>query len=69
METREVKIEGGTKVLPKVVKPKERRIECGGDCGRRILYFFNPTGYCRRCAKKNRKRVLRIDNKRKRGTL
>jgi hypothetical protein len=69
METREVKIEGGTKILPKFIKPKERRFPCGGDCGRDILHFFNPTGYCRKCQKKNKRHAIRVDSKRRRGTL
>ncbi len=47
----------------------QRRVDCYGDCGRRILLFFNPDGYCRKCAKLNRARVLRMDNRKKRGTL
>ena len=47
----------------------ERRVDCYGDCGRRILLSFNPSGNCRKCTKLNKARALRMDNRKKRGTL
>lgn len=45
---------------------KGKRVSCAGGCGRRILLFYNPSNYCRKCSKKNRLAALKLDNKRKR---
>jgi hypothetical protein len=65
---KEIKDEGGTKIIEKIVKPRERRQPCG-ECGRGILYFYNPEGFCRKCKKIRTRRVIRMANRRARGTL
>jgi hypothetical protein len=36
------------------MQKKGKRQDCFGGCGRRILTFYNPTGYCRKCQRKYR---------------
>lgn len=40
--------------------PKGRRKPCFGGCGRNILPFYNPSGYCRKCRRKNELRALKL---------
>jgi hypothetical protein len=42
------------------------RVDCFGKCGRRIHAKYNPSGYCRKCQKRNALRALKISNKRRR---
>lgn len=50
----------------KRVKAKnDRRVECYGGCGKHILHFYNPSGYCRKCTRANRVKAERMDTKRR----
>ena len=48
---------------------RDKRQDCVGDCGRRILLRFNPDGLCRKCKRSMRRGAFRIDRRRARGTL
>ena len=48
---------------------RDRRQDCVGSCGRRVLIRFNPDGLCRKCKRALRRGALRTDNRRLRGTL
>ena len=39
------------------------RQDCFGECGRRISPHYNPSGYCRKCQRKNVLKALKLDNK------
>lgn len=43
--------------------PKGKRQACFGECGKMILLFYNPSGYCRKCQKRNALRVLKLEKK------
>jgi hypothetical protein len=45
---------------------KGKRQDCFGGCGRRVLPFYNPSGYCRKCQRKNARRALKLKNKQER---
>jgi hypothetical protein len=51
-------------IKPNVFKGQRR--DCFGGCGRRIALFYNPSGYCRKCQKRNALRALKLENKRRR---
>ena len=44
------------------------RVDCAGDCGRRILLYYNPGGLCRKCTRIMKRGLLRRENRQKRGT-
>ena len=60
--------EGGHKIIERLVKPKEERLPCG-ECGRGILYFYNPEGFCRKCLRKRKHKRIKMQARRERGTL
>ena len=45
---------------------RDKRQDCFGGCGRRILLRRNPSGYCRKCQRKNALKALKLANKQKR---
>lgn len=48
------------------MQKKGRRQDCFGGCGRRILPFYNPSGYCRKCQRTNKRKFEKIEARKKR---
>jgi hypothetical protein len=49
-----------------LVKKHKRRLNCFGNCGKRILLRYNPSGFCRKCQRENAHKKLKAERKKER---